>query len=99
MWTIKFTWLLQFKDKFAAAEEEASKSFADLKYLRNLRSSRPELFYIKSVLKLSQNLQENTCSRVSLLIETEARTPVNLAKCLRTPSLQHGTILVPRLQK
>ena len=29
------------------------------------RSSRPKLFCKKGVLKVSQNLQENTCGRVS----------------------------------
>ena len=31
----------------------------------NLRSSRPELFCKKGVLRISKNSEENTCARVS----------------------------------
>ena len=37
-----------------------------------MRSSRPEVFCIKVVLKISQNSQQNTCVRVSLLIKLQA---------------------------
>ena len=33
--------------------------------ITSYRSSRPEVFYKKDVLKISQNSQENTCARVS----------------------------------
>ena len=36
------------------------------------RSSRPELSCKKSVLKISQNSQENTCARFSFLIKSQA---------------------------
>ena len=32
----------------------------------------PEVFYKKALLKISQNLQENTCARVSILIKFQA---------------------------
>ena len=35
-------------------------------------SSRPEGFYRKVLLEISQNLQENTCVRVSLLMKLQA---------------------------
>ena len=36
------------------------------------RSNRPEVFGKKGVLKISQNSQENTCTRVSFLIKLQA---------------------------
>ena len=36
------------------------------------RSSRPEVFYKKVLLEISQNSQENTCARVSFLINLQA---------------------------
>ena len=36
------------------------------------RSSRPEVFFKKVLLKFSQNSQENTCARVSFLIKLQA---------------------------
>ena len=36
------------------------------------RSSRPDMLYKKGVLKISQNSQENTCTRVSFLINLQA---------------------------
>ena len=36
------------------------------------RSSRPEVFYKKVFLKISQNSQENTCTRASFLIKLQA---------------------------
>ena len=40
----------------------------------------------KVFLKISQNLQENTCARVSFLIKLQA-FPINFVKFLRTPFL------------
>ena len=63
------------------------------------RSSRPEEFCKKDVLRILQNSQENTCARVSFLLilffnfikkETLALVfSVNFAKFLRTPFLQN----------
>ena len=39
------------------------------------RSSRPEVFVKKVFLKISQNLQENTCTRASFLIKLQACRP------------------------
>ena len=36
------------------------------------KSSRPEMFCQKGVLEISQNSQENSCARVSLLIKLQA---------------------------
>ena len=36
------------------------------------RSSRPEVFCKKVLLKISQNSQENTCAKVSFLIKLQA---------------------------
>ena len=49
-----------------------------------------ERFCKKVFLKVLQNSQENTCARVSFLIELQAWHrcfPVNFAKFLRTPFL------------
>ena len=61
------------------------------------RSSSPEVLF-----KISQNLQENTCARVSFLIKLQASGcnfikkrlwhrcfPVNFANFLKTPFLQN----------
>ena len=37
------------------------------------RSSRPEVFYKKVFLEISQNSQENTCARVSFLIKLHTK--------------------------
>ena len=37
-----------------------------------IRNSHPEVFYKKGVLKISQNLHQNTCPRVSFLIKMQA---------------------------
>ena len=37
------------------------------------RSSRPEVFYEKVILEISQNSHENTCARVSFLINFQAQ--------------------------
>ena len=57
--------------------------------------SRPEVFCKKGFLKISQNSQENTCARISVLIKVSVLKkrlchrcfPVNFAKFLRTPFL------------
>ena len=36
------------------------------------RSSYPEVFYKEGVVKISQNSHENTCARVSILIQFQA---------------------------
>ena len=41
-------------------------------YITWYRRSRPEAFCEKGFLKFSQNLQENTCARVSFLIKLQA---------------------------
>ena len=59
---------------------------------RNNRSSRPKLFCKKMFFKIPQNLEENTSSRASLLIDCRFIKikkeknffPVNLEKFLRT---------------
>ena len=40
--------------------------------ISHIRSSRPELFCKKGVLRISQNSQESTCARVSFLIKFQA---------------------------
>ena len=65
-----------------------------LKKLRMLnfnlyRRIRPEVFYEKVFLKISNNSEENTCARVSLLIKLQAsvcnfikkETPAQLFSC------------------
>ena len=62
-------------------------------HARILRSSRPEVFCKKVFFEISQNSQENTCARVSLLrpatsLKKRLRHrcfPVNVVKFLRTP--------------
>ena len=64
------------------------------------RSSHPEVFCKKHVLRDFANSQENTCARVSLLIKLQAKVgnfikkdtqekvfPVNFVKFQRTPFL------------
>ena len=41
--------------------------------IERVRSSRPEVFYKKVFLKISQNLQENTCARIFINKETLAQ--------------------------
>ena len=41
--------------------------------IERVRSSRPEVFYEKVFLKISQNLQENTCARIFINKETLAQ--------------------------
>ena len=41
--------------------------------IERVRSSRPEVFYEKVFLKISQNLQENTCARIFINRETLAQ--------------------------
>ena len=66
------------------------------------RISRPEVFYKKVLLEISQNSQENTCAGDSFLIKLQAPPttslkkrlwhrcfPVNFAKFLRTPFSQN----------
>ena len=63
------------------------------------RSSRPEVYYKKVVLRNFAKLQENTCARVSFLIKLQATLLkkrhwhrcflVDFAKFLRTPFLQN----------
>ena len=43
------------------------------KLITTFRCSRPEMFCKKMFLKISQNLQENTCARVPFLIKLQAR--------------------------
>ena len=43
------------------------------KLITTYRCSRPEMFCEKMFLKISQNLQENTCARVPFLIKLQAR--------------------------
>ena len=43
------------------------------KLVTTYRCSRPEMFCKKRYLKISQNLQENTCARVPFLIKLQAR--------------------------
>ena len=38
----------------------------------HFRSSRPDVFCLKDVLRISQNSQENTCARLSVLIKLQA---------------------------
>ena len=69
-----------------------------------LRSSHPEVFCKKVFLKILQNSQENTCTRVTFLIKLKALQKrlwhrcfhLNFAKVLRTPFLQNtsGRLLV-----
>ena len=40
----------------------------------SFRSSRPEVFYKKVFLKISQNLQENICARVFFLAKSQVET-------------------------
>ena len=68
--------------------------------LKRFRSSHWRCSVKKMFLEISQNSQENTCARISLLIKLQASTlfkkslwhrcfPVNFSKFLRTPFLQN----------
>ena len=60
--------------------------FREKSHVTNIkRSSRPEVFYERGVLKISQNSQESTCARVSTFNKVQAS------------SLKPATILKTRL--
>ena len=62
-------------------------SFRASKVHEKIRSSRLGVFCKKVFLEISQNSQENTCTRVCFLIKKlwHRCFPVNFAKFLRTP--------------
>ena len=67
---------------FALVEKEATFAlfeiifiiFVIFRFLESYRSSSPEVFYKKCVLKYFENSQENTCARVSFLIMLQTKT-------------------------
>ena len=73
----------------------------------DFRSSRPKVFCKKGILKILQNLQENTCATVSFeacnLIKKENLAQVfscEYCEILRTPFfIEHLPWLLLRLQK
>ena len=67
------------------------------KTVNRYRSSHRRCSIKKVFLKISQNSQESTCSRVSFLSLWHRCFPVNAAKFLRTPFLQNTSkrLLLP----
>ena len=72
------------------ASVSSTKDYSSWSRNRNkiLTETPLEMFYKKGVLKISQNLQENTCTRVSFLILWHSCFPVNFMKFLRISFLQ-----------
>ena len=46
----------------------------DLGKLQEVQKESPKVFYKKNFLKISQNSQKNTCTRVSFLVKLQAET-------------------------
>ena len=70
-------------------------------HARILRSSRPEVFCKKVFFEISQNSQENTCARVSLLrpaTSLKKETPAQVFSCecceISKNTFSHTALLV-----
>ena len=70
--------------------------------IERVRSSRPEVFYKKVFLKISQNLQENTCARIFINKETLAQVfSYEFCEIFKnTFSIEHfwGILVIERLR-